>query len=141
MPTARSEAATATSASRAATAAPALDLGRRATDESGDVAPRREEDRVHAGPLELGDLFPVGGGELRDRELARRNALQELEDVLERRAALAVAEQEDLRVDAIERPLQLLVARDRHDRLEAEPGRLLVERHERLLVACGEDAD
>ena len=75
-----------------------------AADEARDVL-GPHDDGVDAGALELDDLLARLHGELRDRELPGRDVRQQPEDVLERLvlAGLARGEQQDLRVEPVER--------------------------------------
>src|SRR5262245_5087562 len=126
MPTARSAAASARRAA-SATSAPCRRLGigsdlrGRATDETGDVT-RADDDGVDAGPLQRKDVVPVLHTDVGDGELAGRNVGEQPEDVVDRvlLPGLPAGEQEDLRVDALEGDLELLVVRHVEHALEAQ---------------------
>ena len=73
----------------------------------------------------------LDAGEIGDRELARRDVGQQLEHPLVRGlivVGVARREQEELRVDALERLLELFRVLDVDDRLEAERRRLRLRR-------------
>src|SRR4051812_460736 len=120
-PTTRSAAASPRIAAKASFAPPQIASGLRrggggsdvevvSADELGNV-PAGHDHGVHSCPLELGHLVPAADRQLRDRELAGRHVLQQVERSLQRALVAAVTggQQEDLRVDALERGLQLLV--------------------------------
>ena len=90
-------------------------------DQRLDVA--GDEHGVDACALELHDVLSRGVGELRDRELAGGDVRQELEQAVER-CLLVVrplrGQEEDLRVDVLERSRELVVVSHPHDNLDAE---------------------
>ena len=91
------------------------------------------EDGVEAGALELVDLRLRDAGDVRDRELAGGHVREQVEHVRERILRLAGGEHEELRVEALERLLELLLARDLDDELDTF-GEL------EILVAGADDA-
>src|SRR2546423_13942980 len=100
-----------------------LGLRRTVTDELGDVR-RADDHRIDSGPLELLDLLATRDRDVRDRELARRDIRQELERVAESVFVVAPgSEQEDLRIKALERELELLLGADRHDAVDPQARR------------------
>ena len=119
-----------TSRSAAASAEQRLTSERSAAQTSGGAPPTRcgdfvvgDEHRVDAGALERDDVLAGRGLEIGDRELAGRHVGEQVEDPLEVvLVVLRVArrEQEDLRVDPLERRLERLLVVDVGDDLEAE---------------------
>lgn len=89
-------------------------------DERGDLAPRNDH-RVDAGSLELGDILSARVAELCDRELAGGHVVEERKQHLERilLGALLDREEEDLGVDLLERLLEGVRGRHPHDALES----------------------
>src|SRR5256885_2088830 len=114
-----------------------LDLRRTFTDELGDVC-RADDHRIDSGPLELLDLLATRDRDVRDRELARRDIRQELERVAESVFVVVPgSEQEDLRIEALERELELLFVADRHDAVEPQVGRLCLLTCQPVIVVAG----
>ena len=102
-----------------------LDGRRRAADEVGDLG-RADEHGVDPGPFEREHLLARGGREVGDRELAGRHIGQQVEDSLDMGlvvVGLPRREQEDLRVDPLERVGERLLVVDVDDDLEPELGR------------------
>src|SRR6187549_3518128 len=103
-----------------------LDLSRRcATDKVGDGG-AADEDGVHARPLQRDDVVARRRLEIGDRELAGGNIREQVEDPLQVLLVvfgLARREQEDLRLDPLERCGERLVVVDVDDDLQAELGR------------------
>src|SRR4051812_13497333 len=96
-----------------------LDLGRPRAHELADPA-RRDEYRVEAGALELEHVVAACERELGDRELSRRDVGQEREHRFDRIGVVVGVrrEQEDLRVETLESPLQLVLVADVDDEFE-----------------------
>ena len=116
---------------------------RRATDEVGDLL-RVDEHGVDARSLERDHVVAGGGREVGDGELPGRDVGQEVEDLLDvLLVVLGVArrEEEDLRVDALERRLERIVVVDVGDDLQAERAGALVELLEIVLVVVLLDDD
>src|SRR4029077_7017857 len=116
-------------AARPSSAKSGLNLRRRATDEVGDLL-RVDQHRVDARSLEGDHVLAGGGREVGDRELPGRDVGQEVEDPLD--VLLVVLgvpwrEEEDLRVDAVERRRQRVVVVDVGDDLQAERAGALVK--------------
>jgi hypothetical protein len=98
-----------------------LHLRRLGADER-ENASGRDEDSVHACPLELGDFLCGRILELRNRQLPRGDVVQKLEQDLEwvlLRAMLG-REQKDLGIELDECTLEVVRVRDAHDALEPE---------------------
>src|SRR5205814_7321094 len=112
-----------------ASRATALNVWRPSADERRDLG-AVDDDRVAAGAFELLDLFAIRQLQVGDRELARRHGSEHLEHDLERGLvvfALDRREQEDLRVDPLERLLQLFLVANLHRTVEPELDRLRME--------------
>src|SRR6184192_4244597 len=103
------------------------DLWGGVADEVADVA-GVDDHGVDARALELADLLRRRQRQVGDRELARGDARQQVEHALERRVAVAAPrrEQEDLRVDALQRLLELLLVAHVDDAVESELDRAAV---------------
>src|SRR3954451_19818007 len=86
----------------------ASDVGVVSADELGNV-PAGHDHGVPPRPFQLSDLVAPAARQLGDRELPRRDVLEQVEHPVERPlvTALARREQEDLWVDTLERRLQL----------------------------------
>lgn len=124
----------------------ALDVGDGVTDERLDVA--RDENGVDARSLERLDVVARRAGELRDRQLAGRDVVEQFEHPVERLllvGRLVGHEQQDLRVDVLQGALELVVVPDPDDVLEPqlvaplhEPCKdVVVVRGEHDRVGCG----
>src|SRR5437588_571042 len=107
----------------------ALDLGRWAPHERREVT-GVDDHGVAPGPLELPHLVRRRDGEVRDRELARRDGREQVEHHVERRLVVLFldgGEQEDVRIDPVERLLELLLVADLHGDVEPELDRAAVQ--------------
>src|SRR5262249_41926073 len=120
IPTSRS-----TAASTRIAASGRLRRRRSATDEGGDLL-RLDQDGVDPGPLELRHFLSRGGAEVGYRELAGGNVGEQVEDAVDVLLVVLCVpgrEQEDLRVDPLERRENRLLVVDVGDDLQAErPG-------------------
>src|SRR5207244_7799122 len=86
------------------------DLRRRRTGQARNVT-GADDHGVDPGPLELGDLLAACDVEIRDRELAGRKIGKQVEHSLEGVVAVVLErrrEEEDLGVEALEGPLELV---------------------------------
>ena len=98
-----------------------LDLGRLRRDERREIAGRHEHG-VDTGSLELGDVLRRRVVELRDRELPGRDVVQQLEQHGQRIVVgvLARRQEEHLRIEVVERALEVLRLGDPNHALEPE---------------------
>ena len=118
-----------------------LDLRRRLTDELGDVS-CSDDHCVDSGALELVDLLSRRDGNIRDGELACRNVREQVERAPQRISVIVrgTAEQEDLRIEAFECALELVLVANLHDTVEAELGGFRLQRFElAVFVVIGDD--
>src|SRR5438105_8132229 len=104
-------------------APPSRRLGVAATGEPGEIAGRHDH-RVEAGALELGDVLGGCAESVGDRELPGRDVRKELEDAVE---VSARGQEKDLRVDLLERLLEILFAASFHHAVEPELERAAVQ--------------